>query len=79
MTNEDRTFWLADHVHLDPILNQINLCPTQMERAKRTFKKGFNRADILAKLTPDGSMDTSDVMHLFWKEGDHVVNRIQDS
>jgi len=69
MVDENRTFFITEHVHFHPRTKEVLFCPPLLARIEQVIDKGFKRSEIFLKLFPDGTLDFSDAMHLFWKEG----------
>lgn len=66
MADLNRTFFITEHVHFDQD-GDLRFCETLRDRVDKVLSKGFDRAEVYFKMNADGSIDTDDAMHIFWK------------
>jgi len=71
MVDENKTFFVTEHVHFDEETGQMMLCEPIKALAQPIFARGFKRGEVFFKLDGYGHPDFSDAMHVFFKDLEH--------
>lgn len=70
MTDTNRAIMFSEHCHIEEVSGKPMYCPELMQEFGRMQHKGFLHGEGgYLKLNADGTVDRSDMMFIFWKEG----------